>query len=71
MLVTSIFSFSHNVFYPWKKEVNFSVTFILSSANDFSLDQFKIVSFSKELSTRVDNQEQRFLTRFRYTFVTL
>ena len=38
MLVTSIFSFSHNVFYPSKNKVqfNFSVTCILSSANAFN-----------------------------------
>ena len=38
MLVTSIFSFSHNVFYPSKTNFSFGVTFILSSANPFNLD---------------------------------
>ena len=49
MLVTSIFSFTHNVFYPLKTNFNFSVTFILSSANAFNLDLTKILSFGKEL----------------------
>ena len=38
MLVTSIFSFSHNVSHPSKTNFSFSVLFILASAN-FSLDQ--------------------------------
>ena len=46
---TSIFSFFHNVFYSSrKKKINLSVTFILSSANSFNLEQFKIFSFGKE-----------------------
>ena len=50
MLVTSIFSFSLNVFYPFQKKFYFSVTFILLSLNAFNLDQFKILSFGKELN---------------------
>ena len=50
MLVISVFSFSHNVFNPSKKEFLFSVTFILSSANDFNLDQSKNLSLGKELT---------------------
>ena len=50
MLVTSIFSFSHNVFYPSKTNFNFSATFNLSSANAFNLDQSKNLSFGKELT---------------------
>ena len=38
MLETSIFSFSHNLFYPSLQNFNFWVTFILSSANAFNLD---------------------------------
>ena len=41
------FLLSQNVFYPAKTNFNFSVTFILSSANAFSLDQSKILSFGK------------------------
>ena len=44
MLVSSIFSFSHNVFYPIKDR-----TFILSSANAFNLVTSKILSLSKKL----------------------
>ena len=44
MLVTSIFSFSHNIFYLSKTILNFSVTFILLSANAFNLEQSKILS---------------------------
>ena len=47
MLVTLLF---HNVFYPSKKpNLNFSFTFILSSAIAFNLDQSKISLFGKEL----------------------
>ena len=44
MLVTSIFSFSHNVFYHSPTKFQFSVTFNLSSANAFNLDKAKILS---------------------------
>ena len=37
-LVTSIFSFSHNVFYPSLYEFQFLVKFNLSYANAFDLD---------------------------------
>ena len=60
MLVTSIFSFSHNVFLPSplpppqkkkkkKKKFNFFGQHIVSSANALNLDQFKILSFGEEL----------------------
>ena len=51
MLVTSIFSFSHNVFYLSKNRFNFSISFILSSANPSNLDLSKILLFGKELNT--------------------
>ena len=48
MPIISIFSFSHNVF---RKQIfKFSVTFILSSANAFNLDQSIILLFGIELS---------------------
>ena len=47
MLVTSIFSFFQNVFYPFRNK--FQVTFILLSAKAFNLDQSKIL-FGKELT---------------------
>ena len=52
MLVTSIFSFSHNVLYSilCKTNFNFLITFILSSANVFNLDQLKNLSLGKELN---------------------
>ena len=40
MLVTSIFPFSHNVFYAPRTSFNFSATFILSSANCFQFELF-------------------------------
>ena len=50
MLVTSIFSFSYNVFNPSPpKNVNFSVIFIFSSASSFKVDQSKNLLFGKEL----------------------
>ena len=49
MLVTSIFSFSHNLFYYTLKKIQFFAKFNLSSANAFSLDQSKKLSFGKEL----------------------
>ena len=48
MLVTSIFSFSHNVFCA-EREIIISAPFILSSENSFNLDQSKILPFGKEL----------------------
>ena len=46
MLVISIFSFFHNVFYPSEKNFCFSVIFILTSANTFDLDPSKILSLN-------------------------
>ena len=61
MLVTSIFSFSHNVFYPSQNKFQFFfVTFILLSASAFRLEQSRNLSFGRvkaqakvELETRV------------------
>ena len=51
MLVISIFSFSHSVFYSVKKgEIVILATFNLSSANAFNLVMSKIVSFGKGLN---------------------
>ena len=55
MLVTSIFSFSHNVFYPSQQRFlpyqrernNLFSEFILSSAHAFNLDQSKILPFGR------------------------
>ena len=41
---------SNNVFNPFQNNFHFSVTFILSSANAFNLDQSKILSLSKEFN---------------------
>ena len=49
MLVTSIFSFSHNVFYTVKDRNHHFSHIILSSANAFNLVTPKILSFGKEL----------------------
>ena len=49
VLVTSIFSFSQNVFCPSETNFNFKVKFILLSAKAFNLDLSKILSFGKEL----------------------
>ena len=50
ILVTSIFSFSHNVFYPIQN------TFIVSSANALNMDWSEILSFGKELKERGELQ---------------
>ena len=52
MLLTSIFSISHNVF-STLPEANFScsVTLNMSSANALNLDQSKNLSFGKEINT--------------------
>ena len=50
MLVTSIISFFHIVFYPIKEIIIILRTLILSSANAFNLDQAKILSFGKVLT---------------------
>ena len=49
MLVTSIFSFSDNVFYSTlsKTEIIIYVTFILYSANAFNLDKVNFLSSGK------------------------
>ena len=49
MLETSIFSISHNVFFPSQIKFQFWVTFSLSSANAFNLAKSKILSFGKGL----------------------
>ena len=50
MLVTSIFFFSHSVFYSSNINFNFWVTMILSSANALNLVKAKILSFDEELN---------------------
>ena len=51
MLVTGIFSFSHNIFCLIKDKVEtYGKVFIVSSANAFSLVKSKISSFSKRLT---------------------
>ena len=51
MLVSSIFSSSHNIYYTVQKaNFKFSVTFTLLSANAFNLDWPEILSFGKEFS---------------------
>ena len=47
MLVTSIFSFSQNLLFP--NQISIFQPFNFSSANAFSLDMPKILSFVKEL----------------------
>ena len=48
MLVGSIFSFYHNVFYHSKNKIHFLMTLILLSADTLNLDQSKNLSFGKE-----------------------
>ena len=50
MLVTSIFSFSHNVLYSIKTEIIIYNIFILSSAIAFNLDKVKFLSSGNGLS---------------------
>ena len=50
MLVTSIFSLSHNVFCSSQHKCQFLSQNILSSANALILDESKCLSFGKELS---------------------
>ena len=49
MVVTSIFFFSHNIFYPMKDNCNIWVTFNLSSANAFKWGKPKVLSSGKGL----------------------
>ena len=60
MLVTSIFSFSHNVFYPSQNRFQFSFTFILSSANAFNLDQSENMLFGIELKVALQILGRKF-----------
>ena len=55
MLVTSILSFSHSVFYPSKTNFNLSVTFMLLSASAFNLYQSKYLLFGKDLNLVPNN----------------
>ena len=52
MLVTSILSFSHGVFYPIKeiKKIIILTTYILLSANSLTVDQAKILLSGKRLN---------------------
>ena len=50
MLVTSIFSFSHNVFYSIKYRIFFLLLFNLSAANALNLVSSKTLSFGNGLS---------------------
>ena len=54
MLVTSIFSFSHNVSILSKTNFDFRITFILSSASASDLDKSEILLFGKELSPNLN-----------------
>ena len=54
MLVTSIFFFSHNVFYHPQHKFQL---FFFSSANALNLDHSKVLSFGKELKV-VENDEK-------------
>ena len=60
MLVTSIFSFSHNVFYPSQNKFQFLSHIYLSSANASSSDRSKILSFGKEFMLTVLKPSQPF-----------
>ena len=51
MLVTNIFSISHNVSTLPNTNFSFWVTIILSSANAFNLVKAKILLFGKELTS--------------------
>ena len=46
MLVASIFSLSHNVFYPMKEKSHFLAKIELSFADPLNLDQSKIFLFN-------------------------
>ena len=45
MLVTSIFSFSHNVYYSFHNKIKFLSQIFLSSAHAFSLELSRILPF--------------------------
>ena len=57
MLVTSIFSFCHHVFYLPKTSFNFWVMFNLWSANSFNLDMSKILLFGEKLCQDVTQRK--------------
>ena len=79
MLVTSIFSFSHSVFYSStlsRREITILASFNLSSANAFNFENSKILSFSKELKNRSHEEYsieslQKEQTLERHNFETL
>ena len=52
MLVTSIFSFPHNVFYPSQNKFQIFSHIYLSPANAFHLDKPKILSIGNELKKK-------------------
>ena len=53
MLIVSIQSFSHNVFYSKKREIIILKAFNLTSANVFNFIQSKILLFGKQLNSNV------------------
>ena len=54
MLVASIFSFSHNVFYHMKDKFNIFSETNMSSANAFNLDKVKSWASKRELTRETD-----------------
>ena len=55
MLFTSIFSFTHIVFYPSQNKFQFFRHIFFSSANAFNLDQSKILLFGRESCSSATN----------------
>ena len=55
MQVTSIFFFSHNVFYPSQNKFQFFSKIYLSSANAFNSDQSKNLSLGKRVNICLAN----------------
>ena len=61
MLVTSIFSFSHHVFYPLQINFIYSAINILSSANAFNLDWSKILLLQSLCISLTLNQNNKIM----------
>ena len=57
LLVTSNFSFSHSVFYPFENFLPFSSDLKLLSVNSFSLEESKICNLGKVYKKKVNNDE--------------
>ena len=69
MLVTSIFSFTHNVFYPIQEKLPHCALMKLPSANAFNLDKYRTMSSVSELSESCFNKQMKYNNMGQYAII--